>query len=77
MWALNTPSFAAMESVPLWRLTVAATGGQTDAVILFMRGGQAVWGEVDFTDIAVFHGQAEHRAADHAGCARDQGDAAV
>lgn len=25
MWALNTPSFAAMESVPLWRLTVAAT----------------------------------------------------
>ena len=42
-------------------------GGQTDAVILFMRGGQAVWGEGDFADIAVFHGQAEHRAADHAG----------
>lgn len=41
-------------------------GGQTDAVILFMRGGQAVWGEGDFADIAVFHGQAEHRAADHA-----------
>lgn len=51
----------------MWRLTRCGDGGQTDAVILFMRGGQAVWSEVDFTDIAVFHGQAEHRAADHAG----------